>query len=206
MLISLITGSETFPHETCKITAFFRSRAAALELVVFEAMKDQHAGLQRVSVNHVAASTRNKNHGNWYTSVCTVTEGSYMRVDISKKGPGDWGYNFRGLMLQMRKDAALRRIRIPFTANHDANLPAGYYEGNFDIVPPDWFEQLGFTDITPSKLERYSDDMDGWYTEEIVEPEKTRFVLPSYETVVTTAGTTLRLPKPAAKRVIRLKR
>jgi len=210
MLIQLIQGHETFAASTIRVLAFYRRSVAAKEQAILDASNDMLSGLATVgSPEYFSASTRNTNNGSWTVQRLSVVESSLIKLFIAKKEPGYFIQRTKQVYLLMREQAALRRLRIPFTGNPSASLSCGYFEGHFDIltledaitmgidIPDNFAHQFDFED---------EDERESYYEVSVVEPETRPLVVPTISTVQTRSGQEVRVARNVAPRLIKIKR
>lgn len=173
VLAQLISGHETFKGVSAKIMLFYRRAPGDEERPLFIAAKDKHSGVVPIgSGETLQASSQNINCGQWTINRVHLPERSFVKVFIQRKLTGDFMPKTQQVMLCWRQEAALRRMRIALTEAADANQTAGYVEGNFDIIMPDMFEDLGIA-IEDRYLRYFQPDEDeGWfYTCEVLSRE-----------------------------------
>lgn len=204
-----VSGSETFRSTgSISVMMFYRRDGKSREMPMHIAVKDRQSGAVALGQSDfLQASTLNSNLGQWIISRHLLPEGSCVKLTIKRKFSGDWTYKNLHVLVRMRKQAALRRVRVPFTGHADANLACGYYEGNFDIIKPEDFDSLGI-EVPPEFLRFFSTDEDEatFYEEELIERETAPLKAPKLKTVQTASGKTLVVPQLGTKRVVRLRK
>jgi hypothetical protein len=213
MLIEVISGHETFDAHvagsihagTVKVLPFYRKSGGAPEFAIATAVKDRFQEVQQSGQSQFFnASQENRNHGMWVTSRYVVPEFSFIKLLISRKEHGSFVPRVHQVVLRMRGEAALVRMRIPFTGNPQATQAAGYVEGRFDIITPEQFEALNFTTM-PGTDRQYSFE-EAMYEISILENESSRLTIPKFETVATFKGREIKVNRTPSTRKIVLKR
>jgi hypothetical protein len=169
--------------------------------------KDPRSGVSKVGQDqYFPASSRNRNHGQWIVGRYAVPEQSIVRIRSQhrelRNGPF---YENASLLIRMREQAALRVVRVTLTQHEYAATHFAYFEGRFDIVRPEWFEQLGYVPV-PAEAGEYIDgtDLNGVITVEVSEAEISRWEPGAVRSVVTSTGQRVELPTAGVRRKLRI--
>lgn len=210
MLLSIITGHETFGHlGNVKILAFWAADINSDAVPLHEAASDRQTRVLKIGTHeYIVASARNTNHGAWFITRYDVPDNTYLKVLISRHNAGRFVPVTKQFIVRPREGAALHRLRVPFTGSPDASMSCGYIEGRFDLLT---FEQLvtqGFNIPRGFGHQFVFDDdeneRDEFFTDEIVEPEGRPLVLPSVQTVKTDSGRERKILRTKSSRRVKL--
>lgn len=148
MLISLFTGSETFPSGACKLHVLgiptqSYPRGGKGPIHIGLAAKDNNPSFpvrQTAAQKLPAAAGSSVTLGTWWRSTYDVPEGMLLEVFGSINASGSSFGSSTGrttagaVLIQMRAHAALRRITFNRQPDRMASVQSLTVEGRFDIV------------------------------------------------------------------------
>lgn len=149
MLISAVTGRETFPSGSCQFQVF------ALASSRFALQQDTPLGILAGSAQpaipvtstgyqrHPAAAGSMVDMGSWHQAIYNVPSGLILKVfgqrsmalqnyGVGRGGPAQATYG--ALLIQTRDDAALQRITCVTTGDPKASFRSVVIEGRFDFL------------------------------------------------------------------------
>lgn len=206
--ITTITGNESFQgHGTVDIKGFYRKTGDGAEQPFHIAAKDRSSGMTSIGApEFINASDRNSNHGRWIIARYNVPEGACIKIVVRKKMDGDWSYHTGSFLLYARRQAALRRFRIPLVGIDHSNLSVGYFEGLFDILRPVDFEKLGIKMDERFGKQFEVDAPEEFFSDEVIESEVKPLAVPEIKTVTTRRGAEVRVVDTGPKRLIRTRK
>ena len=202
MILEAFFGHETFPGSDIRVSLYYRHTVAEKEVPLREIpAKAQVVG----RVDQIFACAANRNHGIWYTGRYAISPHSFVKVTIHKKLPGNFVKHIKQVVLYMREEAALRRIRIPFTGDVNATMEGGNVEGRFDIIPVEKFEELKYS-VLPGSEYQYGFDEDEpedeFFSTQILDREISSLYLPKRTEIQTERGTVRVVARGPRRRII----
>jgi hypothetical protein len=178
--IDLTYGHETFsePNLGVRITPSFRKKPYDKSVPLYTAMKDGVSGIRSIRYNQLPASNINSFHGAWNRNVLELPEGSLITFNCLYTGFGN-GFNKikkTVFMINIRENAALRRLSFRLTNHSLANFPNITVEGRFDVLSLDDLKALGIEQS--GELNFYDDEVySNFITDQIIEQAKTALVV-----------------------------
>jgi hypothetical protein len=147
MLIVSHTGSETFPSGSAKSFTFVvpTRRHPGKEVHIGIACKERRQGFNQSGAPEFIpiAPGYKRELGVWTRCTYDVPEGTVLKIFAQRSG-GFGEMRIQGqILIQLRAQAAYRRIGSVLTGNEKANLRHANTEGRFDILTLDDAERLG---------------------------------------------------------------
>ena len=208
MLIQTVSGHESFSQPyglSCKVSVDYARAGNIPMTAIDQAFKEARSGVNKIGSEFFPASSRNSNHGQWIIGRYDVPEASLVCIKINTRNTHVSPFpSFASVLLRMREEAALRSLQVHFTLHQEANMRCGWIEGNFDIIPVEWFESLGFK--PPAiELDRFeADNASTYYDARILEKARTNWRPEKFRVVETAKGHTIALPHAGLRRKIRI--
>ena len=201
MILEAFFGHETFPSEDIRVSLYYRHTVRDKEIP----LRDIPGKVQIVGrIDQIFACAANRNHGIWYTGRYAVSPHSFVKVTIHKKLPGNFIKHMKQIVLYMREDAALRRIRVPFTGDMDATMEGGNVEGRFDIIPYEKFEEMKY-DVLPGTEYQYmfhDEPEEEFFSMQVLDREISSLYLPKRTEIQTEKGTVRVVARGPRRRII----
>lgn len=219
-LLHTVTGNCSFAGlngGSCEVRAFYRRHGGDDDAPLWDVARKRGSGLVALGPGEfINASSYNANNGKWVIARYNAPDRSFIKLLVKKK-VNLWGYKSRGLVLMMRDNASVMRVRIPLLDRPDAQMDEGSYEGKFDIIYPSQYEQLGFK-MQPQFMEPFElqeladtdpecadDDDEKWFDLQVLQ-QGDPLVIQRKQEIETHSGRTVEVAAAARPRLITLRK
>jgi len=166
------------------------------------AANDPKTGIEKLRYDYTMAHSANRNHGGWHDTAYQVTKPCYVRLWLRKRTSaraGSFGYEQAIVMLRIREDAPVNRIR--FSLLNEGNLTAGYTEGTFDIIYYEDYEDAGIPINTSWAEDGDPDYWDGLLTIEQLRKAVSSFRPRKHKELQTESGKTIKVFRRKGRRI-----